>query len=163
MMSSKILGIATRAHVQRRTRDCAALFAFLMMAVLYGFGQEATIVGTITDSSGAAVPKVTITATRVETGESRSGTTNDSGQYVMPGLPIGHYNLNAKAAGFGQSERNGIVLNLDDRTRVDFVMKGGTVREKVTVEANAVTVQADTGEVSTVITSKQLSELGVNG
>jgi hypothetical protein len=163
MMSSKLLGIATRALVQRRTRYYAALFAFLMTAVLYGFGQEATIVGTITDSSGAAVPKVTITVTRIETGESRSGTTNDNGQYVMPGLPIGHYNVNAKAAGFGQSERNGLVLNLDDRTRVDFVMKVGTVREQVTVEANAVTVQADTGEVSTVITSKQLSELGVNG
>jgi hypothetical protein len=45
MMSSRILGIATRALVQRRTRYYAALFAFLMMAVLYGFGQEATIVG----------------------------------------------------------------------------------------------------------------------
>jgi hypothetical protein len=163
MMSSKILGIATRALVQRRTRYYAALFAFLMMAALNGFGQEATVVGTITDSSGAAIPKVTVTATKVETGETRSGTTNDNGQYVMPGLPIGHYNVSAKTAGFGQSQRNGIVLNVDDRTRVDFVMKVGTVQEQVTVEANAVTVQADSSEVSNVMTSKQLSELGVNG
>src|SRR5579863_6967230 len=163
MMSSQILGIATRALVQRRTRYYAALFAFLMMAALNGFGQEATIVGTITDSSGAAIPKVTVTATKVETGETRSGTTNDNGQYVMPGLPIGHYNVSAKTAGFGLSERNGIVLNVDDRTRVDFVMKVGTVQEQVTVEANAVTVQADSSEVSNVMTSKQLSELGVNG
>jgi hypothetical protein len=99
MMSLRSSGIATRAQVQRKTRYCVTLFVFLVMAVLCSFGQEATIVGTVTDSSGAAVPKVTVTATRVETGETRSGTTNDNGQYVMPGLPIGHYNVSARLRG----------------------------------------------------------------
>ena len=129
----------------------------------HGFGQEATIVGTVTDPSGSVVPKVTVTITRVETGETRSGTTNDTGQYVAPGLPIGHYNVSAKATGFGIAERSGVTVNVNDRARIDFVLKVGTTQENVTVEANAVQVQADSSEVSSVITGQQVSELGVNG
>ncbi len=163
MMSSKIFGVATMPRVQRNGRYLAILFAFLMAAALYSFAQEATIVGTVTDSSGAAVPNVAITATRVETGEVRNTATNDTGQYVLPGLPIGHYTVKVQATGFGPSEKSGIVLNVDDRSRVDFALRVGTKQEEITVEANAVAVQTDTGEVSTVINGKQVAELGVNG
>ena len=79
MTSSKIFGVATMPRVQRNGRYLAILFAFLMAAALYSFAQEATIVGTVTDPSGATIPNVTITATRVETGEVRTSVTNDTG------------------------------------------------------------------------------------
>jgi hypothetical protein len=149
--------------VQDRSIGLGLCLLFCLAISLQAFGQEATIVGTVTDPSGSVVPNVAITITSVDTGEARNSVTNDTGQYVVPGLPIGHYNVSAKATGFGPAARNGIVLNVNDRTRVDFVMKVGATQESVTVEANAVQVQADTGEVSNVITGEQVSELGVNG
>jgi Carboxypeptidase regulatory-like domain len=149
--------------VQGRSIGLGLCLLFCLAISLQAFGQEATIVGTVTDPSGSVVPNVAITITSVDTGEVRNSVTNDTGQYVVPGLPIGHYNVSAKATGFGPAARNGIVLNVNDRTRVDFVMKVGATQESVTVEANAVQVQADTGEVSDVITGEQVSELGVNG
>jgi len=135
----------------------------LLAGLPFAFGQEATILGTVTDPSGSVVPNVTITITHVETGEVRSSVTNSTGQYVAPGLTIGHYNVSAKAAGFGSAEHNGLVLDVNDRARVDFVMKVGTTQEHVTVEANAIAVQTDTGEVSSVITGQQVTELATNG
>src|SRR6202453_2640047 len=163
MMSLKILRVAARARVQRRGRHCAALLAFLIAAALYSFGQEATIVGTVTDPSGAALPNVAVSLTSVETGGVRSSTTNDNGQYVAPGLSIGHYNVSATVAGFSVAETNNVVLNVGDRIRVDFIMKVGKVQEQVSVEANAVEVQTDSGVQSTVITGAQVANLGANG
>src|ERR1700683_2271209 len=163
MMSLKVLGIATRTQGQRQGRLFAALFVFLLAAALYSFGQEATIIGTVTDSSGAALPNVAVAITSVETGTVRSSTTNDTGQYVAPGLPIGRYNVSAKAAGFSAAETNDVVLNVGDRIRVDFALKVGRIQEQVTVEANAVEVQTDSGVQSTVITGAQVANLGANG
>lgn len=161
--SSKTLGSANRARVHRSGLHCTVLFLFLLASALYAFGQEATIVGTVTDPSGSVVPNVALTITHVETGQTRTSVTNDTGQYVAPDLPIGHYNVSAKAAGFGPTAKNGIVLNVNDRARVDFVLKVGGVQENVTVEANAVAVQSDTSDVSAVITGAQVAELGTNG
>jgi|HubBroStandDraft_1064217.scaffolds.fasta_scaffold00893_11 hypothetical protein len=135
----------------------------LVVGLPFAFGQEATILGTVTDPSGSVIPNVTITITHVETGEVRSSATNSTGDYVAPGLVIGHYNISAKAAGFGGAERNGLVLDVNDRARVDFVLKVGTTQEHVTVEANAVAVQTDSGDVSSVITGQQVTELATNG
>jgi hypothetical protein len=149
-----IFGVATR---QRKGRYLAALFLFLTLAALSVFAQDATIVGTVTDPSGAALPNVAITVTHVETAETRSSVTNGDGQYVVSALSIGHYNVNAKAAGFGVSDRNNIVLNVNDRTRVDFSLKVGATTENITVEANAVAVQSDSSEISTVINGNQVA------
>src|SRR2546430_15452276 len=68
------------------------------------FGQNATVVGTVTDPSGGVVASVTITITSAETGAVKTITTNESGQYVIPDLPIGHYNIKASANGFKVAE-----------------------------------------------------------
>ena len=62
------------------------------------FGQNATVVGTVTDPSGAAVASATITITHIETGQAYHLTSNSDGQYVAPDLPIGHYNIKVEAA-----------------------------------------------------------------
>ena len=97
-----------RSRRENRGRSLAVLCVLFLGLSFHAFGQEATIVGTVTDPSGSVVPNVTVTITHVETGEARSSTTNDAGQYVAPGLPIGHYNVSAKATGFGVAERNGV-------------------------------------------------------
>src|ERR1700758_4125719 len=67
--------------------------ALLSCIILPALGQEATIVGTITDPSGSLLPKATITGTNIETGQTHGVATNARGDYVIPGLPIGHYSV----------------------------------------------------------------------
>src|SRR6201996_5855601 len=125
--------------------------------------QDATIVGTVTDPSGAAVPNVKITLTNLETGLVHTAVTSDSGQYAIPELKIGHYDAKAEASGFKIAEQKGVVLQVGDRARIDFQMQLGGAQETVTVEANAVRVQADSGEQSNVITCQQISQIAGAG
>ena len=142
------------------------LAVLLLSVVALSFtvkAQDATIVGTITDPSGAAVPNVKVSATSIETGLVSTGVTSDSGTYVLPELRIGHYDVKAEASGFKIAEQKGLVLQVGDRTRIDFQMQLGGAQETVTVEANEVRVQTDSGEQSNVITGQQMSQIAVNG
>jgi len=143
-------------------------FLFVLSLALIGFSfstfaQQATIVGTVTDPSGAVVPNVAVTITNTDTDASRTYPTNDAGQYVAPDLQIGHYVVKAEAKGFKSAQQKNIVLNVGDRIRVDFQMQLGAAQETVTVEANAVQVQADSGERSNLITDQQMSQIATNG
>jgi hypothetical protein len=140
-----------------------ALGVLLFFLPFLASAQQATIVGTVTDPSGAVVPNVAITITNTDTNSTRTFPTNDSGQYVAPDLQIGHYNVKATAVGFKAAEQKNIVLTVGDRVRVDFQMQMGAAQETVTVEANAVRVQTDSGEVSNLITDKQMSQIAVSG
>jgi hypothetical protein len=139
------------------------LGALLLLFVAQGLSQEATIVGTVTDPSGAAVANAKVTLTNVETGVSKVETTNDGGQYNAVDIHIGHYDIKTEASGFKTVERKGMLLQVGDRARADFQLQVGGQQETVTVEANTIAVQADTGEVSSVITGEQLQGLSVNG
>jgi hypothetical protein len=154
--------------VARAAKQFNIYHAFVCCVLVLGcpflaFGQDATMVGTVTDPSGASVPNVKITVINTETSLIHTVTTNDAGQYVIPDLKIGHYDAKAEAAGFKVAEQKGIVLQVGDRQRLDFQMQMGGAQETVVVEANAVRVQTDTGEQSNVITGQQVEQLAVNG
>src|SRR5580698_2442832 len=136
---------------------------FLAIFAVSALAQEATILGTVTDPSGAAVPNAAIVITNNETGVVRNTTTNTDGQYVAPDLHIGRYNIRASATGFKVADQKGLNLNEGDRARIDFKLIVGSVTEEVTIEANAVAVQTDTGEVSNVVTGEQVTQLATNG
>ncbi len=143
-------------------------YLLVLLVALIGFSastfaQQATIVGTVTDPSGAVVPNVSVTLTNAETGKSLTIPTNDAGQYVAVDLQIGHYVVKAEAKGFKAAEQKNIVLTVGDRIRVDFQMQLGAAQETVTVEANVVQVQTDSGERSNLITDQQMSQIAVNG
>ena len=149
-------------------KRCDIRLAFLLAALLVvfaaqGFAQEATILGTVTDPTGAAVPNATITITNNETGVTRTLPSNGDGQYVAPDLHIGPYTIRVNATGFKAAEQKGITLSVGDRSRIDFKLQVGSAQEQVTVEANAVAVQTDTGEVSNVINGQQITQLATNG
>jgi hypothetical protein len=139
------------------------LAAFFVLFAAHALAQEATIVGTVTDPSGAAVPNATITVTNVETGQVRNLTSSSDGQFVAPDLHIGRYTVRAQGAGFKVVEQKDVMLNVNDRARVDFKLQVGSTTEQITVEAAAIAVQADNGELSDVITGQQLSQLSTNG
>jgi len=138
---------------------CLVVLAFATVAS----AQEAAIVGTITDPSGAAVPGVQISITNTETGLVRHLTSNDAGQYAVPDAHIGHYTVKVEAPGFKVSERTDLLLQVGDRTRVDFTLEIGATTDSIRVEANAIAVKSDSGEVSNVITSQEVSQIATNG
>jgi hypothetical protein len=139
------------------------LAGLILAGSLSALAQEATIVGTVTDPSGAAVANVNITIVNTDTSVITTSTTNEVGQYVVPHLAIGHYTVKAQGANFKIGEEKGIVLAVADRRRVDFQLQIGSGQETITVEATPVAVQSDSNEVSTLITGTQLSQLASNG
>jgi hypothetical protein len=158
-------GVQLRSSVRKQT---ILRFTLLLLAPVFGFslcarGQQATVVGTVTDPAGAALPNVTITVTNVESGVTRSIQTNTAGQYAFPDLNIGHYSVKAQAAGFKAAEQQNVNLQVGDRDRLDFQLQVGEVQETITVEANTVRVQTDSGEQSSVITGQQISQISVSG
>ncbi len=143
-------------------------YLLVLLVALIGFSastfaQQTTIVGTVTDPSGAAVPNVVVSVTNINTGSTKTFPTNDSGQYAAVDLQIGKYVVKAEAKGFKVAEQKDIVLTIGARIRVDFQMQLGAAQETVTVEANAVQVQTDSGERSNLITDQQMSQIAVNG
>ncbi len=146
-----------------------SLRAALSVCVLLGglsfraYGQEATIVGTVTDPSGAVVPNATIVITNIETGQVRQFQSNTAGEYVAPTLIIGHYVVRAEVKGFKTMEQKDVALKVGDRARIDFNLQLGNPTEQLTVEAAPIAVQSDSSEVSTVITSQQVMQLATNG
>src|SRR5260370_31510365 len=137
--------------------------AVLLAAMPLGFsapvrGQavNATLLGTVTDSSGAAVSNVKMTITETNTGISRTSQTNESGNYVLPDLPPGTYTVTAELSGFKRASRAGIDLVVNTTERVGLVVEPGNVNETITVEAETPILQterADTGrKLETVLT-----------
>jgi hypothetical protein len=157
--------VGSYLYSTHRSRLFFLAFLVLILAGLpsRSFAQNATIVGTVTDPSGSVIPNVSVTVTNTDTGRSITVPTNDDGQYIFPDLPVGHYNVKASAEGFRATERGGIVLNVTDRLRVDFRMSVGAKTETISVEANAIQVQSDSSEVSSLISAKQITELATNG
>ena len=151
--------LALRRNGSRLAVLLSTLFVFVIFAAP-ALAQEATVLGTVTDPTGASVPNAAIVITETETGVTRNLTSNSDGQYVAPDLHIGHYTVRVTATGFKAAEQKNLTLAVGDRTRLDFKLDVGSVQEQVTVEANAVAVQTDTGEVSTVINGQQVSNLG---
>lgn len=143
----------------------AARSLMLLMLSAAAFAQPtATIVGRVTDPTGAVVGGAVVTARNGATGIERSTVTTDTGDYEIPLLRItGSYTLAVSKDGFQTQEQTGIVLQVDQRARFDIVMKVGAVAEKVTIEATAPIVNTETGSIGQVIGNKKIVDLPLNG
>src|SRR5580693_5862262 len=141
--------------MRRSTALCCALLLFVTVfgASHYGWSQEVTasITGTITDQSGAAVTGATITATSQERGQTYSGVTNDSGLYRIAQLPVGTYAVKVEKAGFALASVPPFVLTLNQVARIDVAMKVGKMSETVEVTGEAPVLKPETTQVDTII------------
>jgi Carboxypeptidase regulatory-like domain/TonB dependent receptor len=141
--------------MRRSTALCCSLLLFVTVtgAFHYGWSQEVTasITGTISDQSGAAVLGATVTATSEERGQSYTAVTNESGLYRIAQLPVGSYALKVEKAGFALSSHPPFVLTLNQVARVDVAMKVGKASETVEVTGAAPVMETDTTQVDTVI------------
>ena len=146
-----------------RLLQLAAFVVVLLTLPFTASAQEGTIVGTVTDPSGALVPNAKIVLTNTDKNQATQVMSNDSGQFIAPSLGIGHYRLKAEVAGFKIFEQNDIALQVGDRLRADVKLEVGNNKESVTVEAEAIAVKSESGEVSDVITGKEMTQLATNG
>ena len=134
----------------------------LLSALLHAQGTV-TIFGTVTDSSGGAIPSVTVIATNKDTGVSRQTATGAAGDYVISRLPIGAYTVRAEASGFKASVQDNIQVQVDENRQVNIVMAVGDVAESITVQAEAAQVETRSGAVKEVIDSSRIVEMPLNG
>jgi hypothetical protein len=137
---------------------CALLALFSASA---GFSQavNATLLGTVNDSSGAVVPSAKVTVTETNTGVSRNGQTNESGNYSFPDLAPGQYAVTVEAAGFKKDTRRDISLIINSSTRVDIQLQPGSVSETIEVSANASILQTDRADTGAKIEEVQTASL----
>jgi hypothetical protein len=135
------------------------IYGLLLPATFLG-AQEFT--GRVSDSSGAVIPKANVTAHNVDTGVDTSTASTASGDYTIPYLKAGNYEVTALAKGFAKGLHTGINLQVDQTSTVNFALAVGSITETVTVTGDTLVSfgKADTGEV---VENTRVTELPLNG
>lgn len=119
--------------------------------------------GTVTDQTGGAVPGARIRATNAGTGVWLEAVTNASGEYVVPNVPPGVYNLKVTLTGFETLETRGVTLLVNQNATIDLTLKPGSVTQEVTVSAQAQLANTTDATVGTVIGTEPIAQLPLNG
>ncbi|MCC6537293.1 MAG: TonB-dependent receptor [Bryobacterales bacterium] len=148
-----------------KSAKSARLAAAILFSSISVFAQRdlATLVGTISDPSGAGVPGAKVVITETATGLRYEAATSQGGEYVRPALKPGTYHVEIEATGFKKSVRRGIVLTTGDRTGVDFTMEVGEVSTSVEVSSSVPVLQTESTIVGASVDAKQVSELPLGG
>ena len=123
-----------------------------------------TILGTVTDSSGAAVPGATVTIKNVDTGLTRTVTTTDTGDYSVPELPLGTYTITVEKSGFKAGVVTGVKVDVQSERRADITLQPGEVTQKVEVVGEELPlIESTSNTLGNVMESKVAQNLPVNG
>lgn len=165
LLNTRIAGVfVAKASPWKRLAMCAAVIAALVAFTPATRAQEnATVTGTVTDSTGAVIPNATVNLTNTATGVTRTVTSNSVGAYRFPNVGIGTFNLDVTASGFAKFTKTGIVVNVASTLEEDAKLNVGSQAQTVTVAAQALQVQTETSEVSTLISGQQVRQLSTNG
>lgn len=141
------------------------VFALSLALAASSHAQEvrASLTGTITDSSGAPVPAATITVTNVATNAVFTSASSESGLYLAPFLPPGNYKMNVRHDGFKIFNRENIVLQAQDRARVDVQLEVGDLSQSVTVNDAVSLLQTESATRSQVIANELLANVPTQG
>jgi Carboxypeptidase regulatory-like domain/TonB dependent receptor len=126
-------------------------------------GAYGTILGTVTDNSGAVVAGAGVDVTNLATSVTKHTESTSTGDFTVPYLQPGTYRVTVQAAGFQKSVVDNIGLVVGQQVRADVVMKPGTVSESVEVQAAAVALDTDSSSVSQLVSQKQVEQLPLNG
>jgi hypothetical protein len=138
------------------------LLAFALSVFAQG-GESTQILGIVEDTSGAIIPSVTVTVTHVATGQQRKVVTGESGNYVITNINPGEYTVRAEKGGFKSEIRSGLILQLNQKARVDMKLTVGAVTETVEVSARGVILNTDDATMGNVVEQKRITDLPLNG
>jgi len=145
---------------------CAALIFTAVVAAPPASAQtfRGTILGTVTDTSGAAVLNAKVTAHNVDTGVDRSTDTTADGGYLIPELAVGTYTVTVELSGFQKSVTTGVRVDIATERRVDATLKPGQVSQQVIVEGETLPqVDATSDTLGGTIENRQIENLPING
>jgi hypothetical protein len=144
-----------------------ASLLLLSIGLLVGVHAQSSttgnITGTVRDPQGAAVPKAEVTITDEKTGATRTIRATEDGFYTATSLPAGIYTVSTSPSGFKKTVTTGVELHVSENKTVNLDLQVGQVTETVTVTSEAAPVELRSGEVSSLITEKQVTELPLNG
>ena len=145
-----------------RNALCGIAFLFLV-ATVSSIAQQvtATISGTVTDTSGAAIPNAAVTAQNTDTGFVAHANTNGQGEYRVDLLPVGNYSVTVDAAGFKKFVRNGIVLELGQSPSINAQLAVGSTNETVTVTSAAPLINTTNGTVASTVENREIENLPI--
>jgi outer membrane receptor protein involved in Fe transport len=143
---------------------------FLVSFVLFGLmqangllAQSASILGTVQDETNAVLPGVSVTATNLETNQSRTAISDDEGRYRVPQLLSGPYEVQAELSGFSTAVRSPITLTLDSQAVVNFSLSIGQITERVVVTGEASLVETTSAVTAGLVDDRQIRDLPLNG
>ena len=131
----RLVGRIARREKTSSLRLLGILSLLIAAAAAVGWSQavNATLLGTVTDATGAVVPNAKLTVTETQTGIIYASKSNESGNWVVPNLPPGAYEVDVEAAGFKKELRKDIALLVNTSTRVDIQLQPGNVTETIEV------------------------------
>jgi hypothetical protein len=138
------------------------LTGLLSCAALLGQG-DASLWGSVTDTTGAGIPNAAVTVRNLETGTSRAVVTDEAGHFNAPALAVGHYEVAASKTGFQIDRRTAITLVVGAREEVNLRLQVGDVHQTVEVPANPGIIQITTEDISGLVGERQVKDLPLNG
>lgn len=143
----------------------AAVLVVLLLTSMYTFAQTTagTILGNLTEQSGAVVPKTPVTLTNIGTGETRQTVTSGSGYYQFVNVPPGSYRVTVSKPGFETYTREPIDLQVEGSVQINIALQVGSQSQKVTVTARTPLLQAETTSLGAVIDQRETTETPLNG
>ena len=141
----------------------SAIAVTILLAGAPLFAQNAELSGSVTDPTGLAVPGARVVVQSVDTDATHTVSSNQQGEYSVPALLPGPYNVTLEANGFKTIHQNGVVVEVDQRARLDFALTVGSNTESITVEGSAPLLNTSDASVSTVIGNQFVENLPLNG
>ena len=148
--------------MKSRLRVLCFLFPLFCTLTLPGQNITASLQGHVADSTGALIEGATVTAVNVETGFSRTATTDAAGEFQITQLPVGNYKITAEAATF-LPESHSQHLAVGDNAKLGFSLVTGPVREEISISTDAPLIEPTRTSVDSVIGEQQIQGLPVNG
>src|SRR6478672_5459955 len=141
---------------------CLTVFACLLFVALaaYGQGANGSITGTVTDSSGALAPNVSIEVKNSDTGAVFQSGTSNTGNYVVP-VPAGNYEVSVTASGFKKFVRSNLVVQAATGLRLDVTLEVGAITETITVNEQTPLLKTESGEMAHQLVTKDVTNLPV--
>jgi len=121
------------------------------------------ISGTVTDSTGAVIPRATVTVINTGTGIQQKATTDARGFYAFPALPVGRYEIRVRQSGFKDYRQTGLVIDVNTELRADVTLQVGRMTQQVTVSSAAVHVETERTELGEVITGTHMTAMPLDG
>ncbi|MBI3261557.1 MAG: carboxypeptidase regulatory-like domain-containing protein [Acidobacteria bacterium] len=147
----------------RKAALASAFAVFLALWCTTAYAQDASVIGTVTDQTGAVLPGATVTATNLETGGVNSVVTDDRGEYRLVKLPPGKYKIQSELPGFGTIIRQSVELLVGQNATVTFQMAVAQVSEALTVTGEAPLVDTTSSQIAGNVDRRQMEQLPLMG